>query len=195
MPARAPEWVIATAGSAEVCAWLGDVATARVLYDQLAPFAGLHAIGLSQAPYDGPVDLALGRLAACLGDAEAARSHLTAALRQTEAMHALPMQVLVLAELAAVGDASSAERARALAARLAMTPVLETLGASDPGPLTRREAEVAGLVADGLSNAAIAARLVLSERTVENHVSNVLRKLGLTSRAGIASWHARRTAG
>ena len=71
MPERAPEWVIATAGSAEVCAWLGDVDTARVLYDQLAPFAGLHAIGLSQAPYDGPVDLALGRLAACLGDAEA----------------------------------------------------------------------------------------------------------------------------
>ena len=76
MPERAPEWVIATVGSAEVCAWLGDVDTARVLYDQLAPFAGLHAIGLSQAPYDGPVDLALGRLAACLGDAEAARSHL-----------------------------------------------------------------------------------------------------------------------
>ncbi len=193
MPERAPEWVIATAGSAEVCAWLGDVDTARVLYDQLSPFAGLHAIGLSQAPYDGPVDLALGRLAACLGDAEAARSHLTAALRQTEAMHALPFQVLVLAELAALGDASSAERARTLAARLGMVPLLERLGASDPGPLTRREAEVAGLVADGLSNAAIAARLVLSERTVENHVSNVLRKLDLTSRAGIASWHARRS--
>ena len=106
-------------------------------------------------------------------------------------MHALPFQVLVLAELAALGDASSAERARALAARLGMAPVLERLGTSDPGPLTRREAEVAALVADGLSNAAIAARLVLSERTVENHVSNVLRKLDLTSRAGIASWHAR----
>ena len=44
-----------------------------------------------RTPYDGPVDLALGRLAATYGDAELARSHLTAALRATEAMHATPV--------------------------------------------------------------------------------------------------------
>ena len=70
MPVRAPEWVIATVGSAEVCAWLGDVDTARVALRPAAPFAGLHAIGLSAAPYDGPVDLALGRLAAAYDDAD-----------------------------------------------------------------------------------------------------------------------------
>lgn len=55
-------------------------------------------------------------------------------------------------------------------------------------PLTRREREVATLVARGLSNRAIAEALVLSERTVESHVTNILGKLGFSSRAQIAVW-------
>jgi non-specific serine/threonine protein kinase len=57
-----------------------------------------------------------------------------------------------------------------------------------PGGLTAREAEVTGLVARGLSNQAIAGELVLSERTVEMHVSNALHKLGLTTRTQLAAW-------
>jgi DNA-binding CsgD family transcriptional regulator len=60
-------------------------------------------------------------------------------------------------------------------------------GASS-GLLGRREAEVARLIADGLSNKQIGARLFISERTVEGHVRNVLNKAGFSSRAQIAAW-------
>lgn len=56
------------------------------------------------------------------------------------------------------------------------------------GPLTRREREVATLVAQGCSNRQLAERLVISERTAEIHVSNILGKLGLTSRTQLATW-------
>ena len=51
--------------------------------------------------------------------------------------------------------------------------------------LTRREREVAELVAEGLTNAQIAARLHVSESTVEKHVTRVLAKLELSTRAGV----------
>src|SRR6516162_2092602 len=54
--------------------------------------------------------------------------------------------------------------------------------------LTRREREIADLVADGMSNKEIASTLVISFRTVEGHVEHILTKLGFTSRAQIAAW-------
>ncbi len=62
------------------------------------------------------------------------------------------------------------------------------LSGRDAGPLAKREAEVAGLVAEGLSNKQIAARLFISERTVATHVGHILNKLGFNSRAQIAGW-------
>ena len=56
--------------------------------------------------------------------------------------------------------------------------------------LGKREAEVAGLVAEGLSNKQIGARLFISERTVDSHVRGILNKLGFNSRAQIAGWIA-----
>lgn len=53
--------------------------------------------------------------------------------------------------------------------------------------MSRREREVAELVAQGLTNKAIAAKLVISDRTVENHVSSVFHKLGVSTRAELAA--------
>jgi non-specific serine/threonine protein kinase len=64
-------------------------------------------------------------------------------------------------------------------------------GGKRSGVLTRREEEVAALVARGLSNRRIAEKLFVSERTVEHHVSKVMRKLEAGSRAQVAAWATR----
>jgi predicted ATPase/DNA-binding NarL/FixJ family response regulator len=67
------------------------------------------------------------------------------------------------------------------------------LGQRDVGGadlLTSREEEIAALLAQGLSNKAIAKSLVIAQRTAETHVANVLVKLGLTSRSQVAAWVA-----
>jgi non-specific serine/threonine protein kinase len=65
--------------------------------------------------------------------------------------------------------------------------------AADPWhPLTKREQEVARLIAEGLSNREIAERLVIAKRTVDSHVEHILAKLAATSRLQIAGWVAER---
>jgi non-specific serine/threonine protein kinase len=61
---------------------------------------------------------------------------------------------------------------------------------SDGVPLTARELQVARLIAGGRSNKQIAAELVISQRTAENHVEHILIKLGFTARAQVAAWAA-----
>jgi len=57
-----------------------------------------------------------------------------------------------------------------------------------PARLTRRERQIAELVAAGLTNRDIAGQLVVSQRTAEAHVEHILTKLGFSSRAQIAAW-------
>src|SRR5690606_25087129 len=66
-------------------------------------------------------------------------------------------------------------------------PATEAAGAAS-GTLTKRERQVADLVAQGLSNKQIAAKLVISQRTAQSLVEHILTKLGFTSRAQIAAW-------
>ncbi|MFD3542720.1 response regulator [Streptomyces sp. NPDC058662] len=63
--------------------------------------------------------------------------------------------------------------------------------AGRPGSLTDRERQVLGLIADGRSNREIARALVLSEKTVKTHVSNILMKLDLADRTQAALWAVR----
>ena len=85
------------------------------------------------------------------------------------------------------GRTMPAEASLELAARL-------TVGADRPATaaLTPRQQEVAVLVAEGLTNRMIGRRLGISEKTAEIHVSNLMSRLGVPSRAGVAAWAAGR---
>jgi non-specific serine/threonine protein kinase len=74
---------------------------------------------------------------------------------------------------------------------VAHQPGTQTTAASW-SPLTVREREVAELVAGGMTNRQIAARLVISSRTVQTHVASILGKLDFMTRSQIAAWVARR---
>ncbi|MGI5240299.1 response regulator transcription factor [Dactylosporangium sp. CA-139066] len=160
-----------------------------------------------QGPGYGPLALCLGRLARLLGDTEAAEAHLRSALAASLALGLAPFTGYCHVELARTaldrGDRAAArgnlDAARDLAGRLGLAPLraaVEAAGApAAAGPLTAREQEVAALVAEGLSNRQIAERLYLSARTVENHVTHILVKLGFESRARIASWYTDRARG
>ena len=87
-----------------------------------------------------------------------------------------------------LGAAGETERAAALLGALRTTKTAPSeLDGTPLGDLSARELEVLGLVAMGLTNHEIARRLVLSEHTVNRHVANILRKLGLPSRAAASS--------
>jgi DNA-binding CsgD family transcriptional regulator len=81
---------------------------------------------------------------------------------------------------------------RAAAIRLALGEPAEVSVApsSATSPLGKREAQVARLVAEGLSNKRIGAGLFISEHTVDSHIRHIMNKLGVNSRAEIAAWTA-----
>jgi DNA-binding NarL/FixJ family response regulator len=106
----------------------------------------------------------------------------------------------VLARRAGRGDLNRARSLVADAARQATdlgmvtiatkaTDLIQQLSVSLPSTqLTRRERDVAELVAKGLTNREIAEQLYLSERTAQNHVQHILTKLALSNRSQIAVW-------
>ena len=69
-------------------------------------------------------------------------------------------------------------------------PAASATRSDAPARLTKRERQVAALIGEGLTNQAIASRLVISPRTAQGHVEHILAKLGFTSRAQVAAWVA-----
>ncbi|MGH3918621.1 MAG: ATP-binding protein [Pseudonocardiaceae bacterium] len=181
-----------------------DLAALRGL---LGHYRGHHvASGAGVVAYGGPVELYLGIAARHLGLLDDAVADLDHAWQTCAENGAAGFHVEALVELAEAlerraGDGDAA-RARSLAAdaalramTLGMPPFLsraqqlaDRLGRARPGLLTPREREVAELVAQGLTNREIAARLYLSERTAQNHVQHILTKLDLSNRSQIAVW-------
>jgi non-specific serine/threonine protein kinase len=89
----------------------------------------------------------------------------------------------------AEGQAMTPEQAFALALEVGAQARPGTARAARrPGGLTRRQLEVAAMVAEGFTNRQIADRLVITERTAEGHVEQIRNKLGFSSRSQVAAW-------
>jgi DNA-binding NarL/FixJ family response regulator len=155
-------------------------------------------------PLAAAVHLGAGRLAAASGDHETAVRHFDDALDGFEEcgapFEAAESRLEAATSLVSLGGIETAQRdlekARAAFAELGAEPAerraqqaLDLCAArSATSPLTRREHDVVRLLAEGMTNRQIARRLVVSEHTVHRHVTNILRKLGLPSRAAAAAY-------
>lgn len=88
----------------------------------------------------------------------------------------------------ASGAGLSLEQAVVYVQNLPLPSSVPTATERNPDDLTLREREVAALIARGKSNGEIAAELVVSKRTVEKHIANILSKRGFVNRAQIVRW-------
>jgi predicted ATPase/DNA-binding CsgD family transcriptional regulator len=164
---------------------------ARQIDHRLAQYYGLAELGW-RAASSGQARLA----ARLLGAAEVAGTRAGAEIMGPALPYWAQAKELALAALGASkfeAEFTAGKRmSRDAAVRLALgeSDQGEVEAGADvaPGPLAKREMEVAQLIAEGLSNKRIGGQLFISDRTVAAHVSNIMNKLGLNSRAQIAVW-------
>ncbi|HEY7525132.1 MAG TPA: LuxR C-terminal-related transcriptional regulator [Candidatus Limnocylindrales bacterium] len=182
----------------EIALAAGEPDLAQMAADELGAMArssGAPLLAAIAARADGAMRLARG-------DARAAGSSLRSAIMAWQALDA-PYEVararLQLADAcrllgdeyaAAIEQEAAIEALRMLGAASDLERVARGTGTkpAPPGPLTRRELEILRLVAAGKTNRAIAAELVISEKTVARHLSNIFTKLDLPSRAAATAY-------
>lgn len=189
----------------ELAVTFGDATLASDLAARLEPFDGSMIASALGAV--GPVSVFLARVETFVGRHDAAVDHAQAAITVSARSGFGPWLARsrlahadALIKRGGPGDRDLARNSAALAAtgaeQLGMSrllsrarSVLDRIDGRDR--LSPRELEIAGLVAEGSTNKQIATALVVSDRTVETHVQNILGKLGFHSRAEIAAWAVR----
>jgi non-specific serine/threonine protein kinase len=174
-------------GLAWVLSNLAVLASRRGDWEQAARLHGAvealsEAIGSTRMSNFSPIERTASEAAVATTRAKLGEPAFTAAVADGRA--ALPEQ-LATAVLTGIRTALGAERA----ARRPSRPVPRT-SAHEPNPLTRREREVAALVARGQTDRQIADQLVITEGTVGVHLTNIFTKLDLHARAQLAVWAA-----
>jgi DNA-binding CsgD family transcriptional regulator len=166
---------------------------ARQIDNRLAQYYGLATLGW-RAASSGQAHLA----AQLLGAAEAVGTRAGAEIMGPSVPFWAQAKELALAALGPskfeaefmAGNRMSRDAAVRLALGESHQDEVEDGANAAPGPLAKREVEVAQLIAEGLSNKRIGAKLFISEATVATHVRNIMNKLGFNSRAQIAGWMA-----
>ena len=181
----------------------GELEEARVALESLREIERL----VGTEPLRASAELAEGLLEAASGEHERARTVFEDAVdrfqRSGAPFEASRARIELATSLAALGRTELAEReaTEALdrllalgaeaegerARRLLQGPIRSGGGDSGLPGVTRREREVLGLLAEGLTNRQIAERLVVSEHTVHRHVTNILRKLDVPTRTAAAA--------
>jgi ATP/maltotriose-dependent transcriptional regulator MalT len=192
----APSRVMRLPACVEVLVAAGDVDGASAAAAELRDVAddlGAPLLRARAEHAEGAVRLARGDAQGALEALRTAKAWWTELGNRFEAARS---RVLVAEACSQLGDDDTAsvelEDARRvfeeLGARLEVDRLARGRRAADRHPLTAREVEVLRLVSTGTTNKAIAGELFVSERTVDRHVSNILAKLGVSSRSAATAW-------
>lgn len=185
-------------GYIEIMIAAHDLPAARAAAEELSEVAGSVGAPFLQAASAqawGAINLADGDALAALGDLRQSVKLWQGLDAPYEVARAVVLVGLACREL---GDEDTAKMelgtARRILGELGAAPALRRLEqltggqASPAGGLTGREVEVLALVATGKTNRQIAAELVISEKTVARHLSNIFTKLGVASRAAATAY-------